>query len=53
MNYKRIGIFLGVAFVLFFLASQPTETHELLKQTIGGVGDVAQKLAEFVRRLVR
>lgn len=53
MNYKVIGIFLGVAFVLYFLASQPTEAHDLMRDALGGVGDAAQKLAEFVRRLVR
>ena len=53
MNYKQIGLFLGVAFVLYFLASQPTESIHLVQAALGGVGDAVNKLAEFVRRLVR
>jgi hypothetical protein len=53
MNYKQIGIFLGVVFVLYFLVGQQTEARDALRDALGGVGDAAQKLAEFMRMLVR
>jgi hypothetical protein len=53
VNYKLIGIFLGTAFVLYFVASQPTESYHLVHGALAGVGDAAGKLAEYVRRLVR
>lgn len=53
VNYKKIGVFLGIAFVLYFLVSQPTESAGLVRDALGGVGDAASKLAEFVRQLVR
>jgi hypothetical protein len=53
VNYKKIGIFLGIAFVLYFLVQQPEESAGLVRDALGGVGDAAGKLAEFVRSLVR
>jgi len=53
VNYKKMGIFLGIAFVLYFLVQQPAESAGLVRDALGGVGDAASKLAEFVRQLVR
>lgn len=53
MNYKKIGTFLGVAFVAYYLIAQPNESADLVRSALGGVGDAAGKLAEFVRQLVR
>lgn len=53
MNYKKIGIFLGVAFVLVFLVSQPEESAGLVRDSLDGVRDAAIKLATFLNSLVR
>ena len=53
VNYKKMGIFLGIAFVLYFLVQQPAESAGLVRDALGGVGDAASKLAEFVRQPVR
>jgi hypothetical protein len=53
VNYKKIGIFLGIAFAAYYLISQPQESAGLVRDALGGIGDAAGKLAEFVRSLVR
>lgn len=50
MNYKAIGIFLGVAFALYFIAAQPGESWNVASSTIGHAAAV---LADYIRRLVR
>jgi hypothetical protein len=52
MNYKKLGIFLGAAFVLFYVISQPTDSAGLVRSALGGIGDAADKLAIFVKSLV-
>jgi hypothetical protein len=53
MNYKLMGIFLGVAFALYYVAAQPGESWHILSSAISGVGEAAATLADYVRRLVR
>lgn len=53
MDYKKAGILLGVAFVAYYLIIQPAESAALIRSALGGVGDTAAKLADFVRKLVR
>ncbi len=53
MNYKAVGIFLGVAFALYYVAAQPGESWDIMRGAIGGVGHAAATLADYVRRLVR
>ena len=51
MDYKKLGIILGIAFVVFFLVNQPSEAAGLIKNSIAGVGHIADKLALFVKHL--
>lgn len=51
-KYKKQITLLAIAFVIFFLIQQPTASADLVKNALGGVGDAANKLAEFVRSLV-
>lgn len=53
MNYKKMAIFMGIAFVLYYLIAQPNESVDLVRSALGGVGQAAATLADFVRRLVR
>lgn len=48
-----MGIFLGVVFFAYYLTFQPNEAADILRSALGGVGDTAAKLADFVRTLVR
>ena len=50
--FLKIGIYLGVAFAAYYVFVQPTETAALIRSALGGVGDAASGLAEFVRMLV-
>ena len=52
MKYKKQLILLGVAFVIFFLVQQPTESAGLVKDALGGLGNAADKLALFVKSLI-
>ena len=53
MDYRKMAIFMGIAFVLYFWIAQPTEVADFIRSALGGAGDAAAKLADFVRRLVR
>lgn len=53
MTYQKIGIFLGVMFVLYFLAAGYPVTAGLVHDMVAGVGDAVGGLAEYIRRLVR
>lgn len=46
MNYKKVGVFLGIAYVLFFLVSQPTETAGLVRDALTGVADQVRALVQ-------
>lgn len=52
MNAKKLGIVAGVLFVIFFVMQQPTESAGLVRDALGGVGHLADKLAVFVKSLV-
>ena len=51
-KYKKQPTLVSIAFVIFFLINQPTATADLVKNTMSGIGNAADKLAEFVRSLV-
>lgn len=53
MNFRKIALFLGIAFVLYYVIEQPAQTAAWFRGALGGVGDAAGRLAEFVRQLVR
>lgn len=52
VNWKRTGTYLGIAIVAWFVVSQPTETANQIRNALGGVGNGAGRIAEFVRALV-
>lgn len=52
-GYKKAAIFLGIAFVLWFVVTGPDNAAQVARDALGGVGDAAGQVAEFVRRLVR
>lgn len=51
VNAKKIAIFGGVALVLFFLISQPTESANLVNNILNMLKDGAQALITFVKSL--
>ena len=51
MKWKKLGIIAGVAFVIFFLVSQPGTSAGMIKDSLSGVGHIADKLALFVKSL--
>ena len=53
MVYKRILVFLGVAFVLYFLIFHSTESVGLVRDAFSGVNAAAGKLAALIRALFR
>jgi hypothetical protein len=52
VDYKKLGILLGVAFVIFFVVQQPEDSAGLVRDALGGIGHAADKLAVFVKSLV-
>jgi len=51
-KYKKQLTLVAIAFVVFFLVNQPAASATLVKNTMSGIGNAADKLAEFVRSLV-
>jgi hypothetical protein len=52
VDYKKLGIILGIAFVIFFVVQQPEDSAGLVRDALGGIGHAADKLAVFVKSLV-
>jgi len=52
VDYKKLGIILGVAFVIFFVVNQPENSAGMVKDALGGIGHAADRLAVFVKSLV-
>lgn len=51
VNAKRIIVLLVVAFVLFFLISQPQESANVVDSVLGALRDGADSIITFVRSL--
>lgn len=51
MNAKKIVTWLAVAFVVFYLLSEPTGSADIVKGAIDGLGEAAGKMADFVGNL--
>jgi hypothetical protein len=51
LAYKKLGVLMGVAFVLFFVV-QPQESAGYIRDALTDVGNTAAKLADFVKALV-
>lgn len=52
MNIKKIITLLLIAFVVFFLLSNPTGASDIIKSALAGLGDAASALSQFVQNLV-
>ena len=52
MNLKKVGTWLVVAFVLFYLIQAPEHSAALVKSGGHALGDAASSLAAFVGSLV-
>lgn len=51
MNTKKVLTWLGIAFVVFFVLQQPDSASGMVRNAISGVGDAADRLAQFVSSL--
>jgi hypothetical protein len=51
VNLKKIIIVLVVAFVLFFLISQPTESANVVTNVLGWLKQGAEAIITFVKSL--
>jgi hypothetical protein len=50
-KYKKQITLLAIAFVVFLVYKQPTESADLVRNAMTGIGAAADQLAEFVRSL--
>lgn len=48
-NGRRALVWLGVAFVVFFVLSSPKDAGAAVKSGVGGIETAANQLAEFVK----
>lgn len=51
MDVKKIAVLVGVALVLFFLISSPTQSANVVKEILGSLGDAAESVISFIRSL--
>ena len=52
MNVKRVIAWLLLAFVIFFIVTQPESSAGLVRTAFQGLSDAAESFADFVRSLV-
>lgn len=48
MNAKKALTWIGIAFVVFFVLSSPTDAGGVVKSAFDGIETAANQLAEFV-----
>ncbi len=51
MDVKKLGIFVGVAFALFFVISQPQGSADLVLNILNILSDAASNIVAFIRAL--
>lgn len=51
MNVKKIVGFLAIAFLLFFVITQPAAAAAVVQSILGTLRDAAQAIASFFRTL--
>ena len=51
MDLKKLGIFAGVAFALFFVISQPQGSADLVLSILNILADAASNIVAFIRAL--
>lgn len=51
MNWKKLGIWVGIAFVVFYLITQPTNAADAVNGAVGWVQSAANSLSTFVASL--
>jgi hypothetical protein len=49
---KKIGIYLAIAYVLFYVVADPVAAAGLVRDALNGVGDAAGRVAEFFRAIL-
>jgi len=49
---KKVLTWLGVAFLIFFIAFNPTQAAQVFSSLGGTIGDIAQGFGTFFTRLV-
>lgn len=52
MSLKRVLAWLLLAFVIFFVVTQPQTAAGLVRNIFGGLSDAAEALADFMQSLV-
>ncbi|MBA3369052.1 MAG: hypothetical protein ACR2JG_07830 [Geodermatophilaceae bacterium] len=52
MNIKRVIAWLLLAFIIFFIVTQPETAASLVRSVFSGLGDAVSALASFFRSLV-
>ncbi|MBI1757661.1 MAG: hypothetical protein HYR62_00295 [Actinobacteria bacterium] len=48
---KKVATWAAILFVLFFVIEQPNASAGMVRNAVGGLGQAADKLAEFVKSL--
>lgn len=51
VDVKKLAVLVGVALVLFFLISSPTQSANVVKEILGSLGDAAESVISFIRSL--
>ena len=51
MNWKKLALFLGIAFVLYCVLNYPEQSGEGVNQTAGGFGYAASQIHLFIKSL--
>ncbi|GGO12373.1 hypothetical protein GCM10011574_30790 [Microbispora bryophytorum] len=52
MNLKKVLTYLAIAFVIFYLFTQPANAADAVKNLFGGIGTGAERLSAFFTSLV-
>ena len=53
MNVKKVLTWVGIAFVVFFVLSQPGHAGGVVKQGFGAIESLGNRLAAFVTELAQ
>jgi hypothetical protein len=53
VNVKKVLTWVGIAFVVFFVLSQPRDAGGVVKQGFGAIESIGNQLASFVKSLAQ
>lgn len=51
MNARKAMTWIGIAFVVFFVLSSPTDAGGVVRSAFDGIENAANQLAEFVKSI--